>query len=66
MRIANTEATEVQKVAPSKLQNQVQKTWLGVSLSPVPDILFKQLGNVIPKDQGVINSPPWFGNKEQL
>lgn len=51
---ANTEVTEVQKVAPSKVQNQAQKTWLGVTLSPVPTILFKQLGNVIPKDQGVM------------
>lgn len=51
---ANAEAGEVKKVAPSSVQNQAKKTWLGVSLSAVPEILFTQLGNVIPKNQGVM------------
>lgn len=38
----------------SNVQNQVQKTWLGASLVPVPDVLFKQLSGVMPNNQGIM------------
>ena len=33
---------------------QTQRTWLGISLSNVPEVLSWQLGNVIPERQGVM------------
>jgi membrane-associated protease RseP (regulator of RpoE activity) len=33
---------------------QTQRTWLGVALSNVPEVLSRQLGNVIPERQGVM------------
>ena len=35
-------------------QNAMKKTWLGVSLAPVPKALTQQLGDLIPKNQGVM------------
>lgn len=42
--------------APDSTQQQVQaqRTWLGVTLSSVPEVLSKQLGDVIPERQGVM------------
>ena len=50
--LANNESNTLQKTAVSSIQNQ--KTWLGVSLAPVPKVLSKQLGNLIPENQGVM------------
>jgi hypothetical protein len=35
-------------------QAQQQETWLGVSLTPLPEVLSRQLGGVIPTGQGVM------------
>ena len=37
-----------------KPQAQQQETWLGVSLTPLPEVLSRQLGDVIPTGQGVM------------
>ena len=49
--LADTDANTTSKETTA---TQAQKTWLGVSLAPVPEILFKQLGSLIPKNQGVM------------
>jgi len=49
----NKDKSTQQKVAVNApIQNK--KTWLGVSLAPVPKALSKQLGNLIPENQGVM------------
>jgi len=50
---ANSSNTALKKVA-NATQIQNQKTWLGVSLAPVPKALGQQLGDLIPKSQGVM------------
>ncbi len=50
---ANAETSSTDKVV-NKGQQQVQKTWLGVSLTSVPTVLTKQLGSLIPENQGVM------------
>jgi membrane-associated protease RseP (regulator of RpoE activity) len=35
-------------------QQQAQQAWLGVSLTAVPEVLSRQLGNLIPERQGVM------------
>ena len=51
--MANTGANTTPKLAVPA-QAQAQKTWLGVSLAPVPGVLSKQLGSLIPENQGVM------------
>jgi len=50
---ANTETNTINKVANTD-QQQAQQTWLGVSLTSVPTVLTKQLGDLIPENQGVM------------
>ncbi len=44
----------VQVPGTTQQQVQAQRTWLGVALSPVPEGLSRQLGEVIPARQGVM------------
>jgi hypothetical protein len=49
---ANNSNSALQKVATTQALNK--KIWLGVSLAPVPKALGEQLGDLIPKNQGVM------------
>lgn len=54
---ANTKVNELQQDNNNiqlQAQSTSQKTWLGVTLSSVPDVLFKQLSDVIPENQGIL------------
>ncbi len=50
---AKTESNSLLTLANTN-QQQAQQTWLGVSLTSVPTVLSKQLGNLIPENQGVM------------
>ena len=57
MQSAQADANPAQnskKSATNATQNQAQKTWLGVVLAPVPEVISKQLGDIIPQNQGVM------------
>jgi len=41
-------------VTQDAMHKTMAKTWLGVSLAPVPEAIFNQLGSVIPAKQGVL------------
>jgi len=43
-----------QSLGTTQQQVQAQRIWLGVALSSVPEVLSRQLGNVIPEKQGVM------------
>ena len=52
--LANTATTQPQQNTNASNSKTQQKTWLGVSLAPIPKALSLQLSNVIPSNQGVM------------
>ena len=53
--LANTNTNDSNTAVTTINQTtQIQKTWLGVSLAPMPQVLSKQLGDLIPENQGVM------------